>query len=57
MHSLLAFPIPDNNVTSLRGFYDKMENYIRGLESLGIYQGSYGDLVIPIIMKNVQDGI
>ena len=31
IQSLLALPIPDNNVTSLRRFHDKIENYIRGL--------------------------
>jgi hypothetical protein len=30
-----------------------MENYIRGLESLGECQGSYGDLLVPIIMKKL----
>jgi hypothetical protein len=39
-------------VTSLRSFHDRMENYIRGLESLGECQGSYSDLLVPIIMKN-----
>ncbi|XP_053398291.1 uncharacterized protein LOC128556688 [Mercenaria mercenaria] len=53
MQSLLDLPIPDNSVASLRRFHDKMENYIRGLESLGECQNSYGDLLVPIIMKKL----
>jgi transposase InsO family protein len=53
MQSLLDLPIPNNSVTSLRSFHDRMENYIRGLESLGECQGSYGDLLVPIIMKKL----
>ena len=41
MQSLLNLPTPDNSVSSLHRFHDKMENYIRGLESLGQCQTSY----------------
>ncbi len=53
MQSLLDLPTPDNSVTSLRNFHDRMETYIRGLESLGQCQNSYGDLLVPIIMKKL----
>ncbi|XP_053390988.1 uncharacterized protein LOC128553826 [Mercenaria mercenaria] len=53
MQSLLDLPIPDNSVASARRFHDKMENYIRGLESLDECQNSYGDLLVPIIMNKL----
>ena len=34
MQALLQLPSPSINIPSLRSFYDKMEIYIRGLESL-----------------------
>jgi hypothetical protein len=43
MQALLNLP-GRNTVYNLRHFCDKMEAYIRGLESLGKYQESYGTL-------------
>jgi len=42
MQALLKLPAPTPSVASLRLFYDKMETYIRGLESLGQHQDMYG---------------
>ncbi|XP_060570545.1 uncharacterized protein LOC132728870 [Ruditapes philippinarum] len=53
MQSLLELPRPSNNVVSLQCFYDKMETFIRGLESLWQSQESYGSLLIPIILEKL----
>ena len=44
MKNLLELPRPSLNSHSLRSFYDSMELSIRGLESLGQSQGSFGSL-------------
>ena len=53
MQALLDIPAPRNNLASLRSFYDKMESYIRGLQSLGQSQDSFGTLLVPIILKKL----
>jgi len=53
MTLLLELPPPRNSVHSLREFHDKMETYIRGLESLGQSQDSFGDLLVQIIMQKL----
>ncbi len=50
MQSLLELSPPSTSLPSLRQFYDSMESHVRGLESLGKFQESYGDLLIPIIL-------
>lgn len=46
---------PVNHLTSFQLFYDTMENRIRGLESLGRSHESYGDLFVPIILRNLHN--
>ena len=50
MQALLQIPASSN---SLRHFYDKMETYIRGLESVGQYQDTYGSLLVPIVLDKL----
>ena len=50
MQSLLELPNPSLTPHSLRLFHDRMESSIRGLESLGQSQDTYGSLLIPIIL-------
>ncbi len=51
MQALLDLPNPPESVTSLRGFYDCMENHVRSLEALRKTQDSYGDLIVPVILS------
>ena len=53
MQALLDLPNPSESVTSLRGFYDCMENHVRSLEALGKTQDSYGDLLVPVILSKL----
>lgn len=53
MQALLEVPFPKNTPESMRIFYDKTETLIRGLESLGQDQNSYGSLLIPVIMNKL----
>ncbi|XP_053402668.1 uncharacterized protein LOC128557990 [Mercenaria mercenaria] len=55
MQTLLQLPAPSNTLYSLRHFHDKMETYIRGLESLGLFQETYGSLLVPIIIDKLPD--
>ncbi|XP_053389091.1 uncharacterized protein LOC128552105 [Mercenaria mercenaria] len=50
---LLQLPAPTNSIHSLRSVYDKMESYIRSLESNGQYQDTYGNLLVPIILDKL----
>ena len=52
MDALLKIPSATNYVKKLRSLHDACEGYTHGLESLGVYPESYGDLLIPIVMKN-----
>ncbi|XP_063427242.1 uncharacterized protein LOC134710774 [Mytilus trossulus] len=53
IQALLEIPSPRNHLVSLRQFYDQMETYVRGLESLGQSQDSYGTLLVPISLKKL----
>ena len=55
MQNLIELPSPTLTPHSLRKFYDKMETSIRGLESLGQTQETYGSLLIPIIFGKLPD--
>jgi len=50
MQALLDIPKPINSLSSLRLFYDLIENHIRGLTALGKSEDSYGTLLVPIIL-------
>jgi hypothetical protein len=49
MQNLLELSCPSVTLNSPRSFFDKMEASIRGLESFGQSQDTYGSLLIPII--------
>ena len=53
MQALLDIPPPLNTVESIRIYYDKMETYVRGLESLGQTDDTYGSLLVPIILNKL----
>ena len=53
MQALLQLPAPSNSLHSLRHYYDKMEIYIRGLESVGQYQETYGSLLVPVVLDKM----
>ena len=41
----------ENNIKALRKLYDSCEISIRNLNSLGVVSGSYGHLLLPILLK------
>jgi hypothetical protein len=57
MQASLNLPAPVNTVQSCRNFYDKSETLIRGLESLGQSQESYGALLVPVMMNKLSSKI
>ena len=57
MDALLKIPAATNDVKKLRSLYDACEGYIHGLESLDVYTESYGDLLIPIVMKKLPEEV
>ena len=54
MEGLVKIPAvtPHDGLKQLRQFFDRIENHIRSLQSLGIESESYGKLLIPLIWKN-----
>lgn len=50
MQAILQFPTPNFSLSSLRSFYDKLEAYIRGVESLEQSQDSFGATCIRVII-------
>ncbi|XP_052087852.1 uncharacterized protein LOC127724889 [Mytilus californianus] len=55
MQNLLELTHPSLTPHSIRAFYDKMESCIRGLESLGQSQDTFGSLLVPIIFGKLPD--
>jgi hypothetical protein len=53
MQCLLDLPRPYSDINSLRNFQEKMESYIRGLQSLGQGQDSYGNLLVPVVLEKL----
>ncbi|XP_060571807.1 uncharacterized protein LOC132729986 [Ruditapes philippinarum] len=53
IQALLNLPAPSNTLHSMRNYYDKLEAYIRGLESLGQCQNTYGTLLVPVIIDKL----
>ncbi|XP_065058025.1 uncharacterized protein LOC135685860 [Rhopilema esculentum] len=54
MQALLKLQeLPNDKVSHLRFMLDKINVHVRGLESLGMPQESYGSLLIPIIMQRM----
>ena len=50
MQGLLELPRPTSTIVSLRTFQEKMESYIRELQSLGQGQESFGNLLVSVIL-------
>ena len=57
MKSIMDLPKPTSNLYSLRDFGDKLEAYIRGLESLGQTGDMYGALLVPVILDKLPSDI
>ncbi|XP_053406422.1 uncharacterized protein LOC123546015 [Mercenaria mercenaria] len=53
MKALLDMPAPTYSFAGLRHFYDNTEIYIRGLESLGQTEDTYGSLLVPVILNKL----
>jgi hypothetical protein len=54
MKALWGLPSPTGNcrnLSGLRNFYDALESYVHGLNALGKYKNSYGDLIVPIVLE------
>ncbi|WAR13100.1 LOW QUALITY PROTEIN: hypothetical protein MAR_027280 [Mya arenaria] len=56
MQSIIDLPAPDNCVSSIRNFHDKMETHIRGLQLLGKCQDTYDDMLAPLIFRKLPPG-
>jgi hypothetical protein len=57
LQALLELPSPRNTLTSLRHFHDQVETFVRGLESFGQTQDTYGSLLVPIILNKLPSEI
>ena len=57
MKALLKMPSPTSSLASLRIFYDSVEGHIRELSSLGKSEHSYGDILVPILMRKLPSDI
>ena len=57
MQALLDIPAPKNTLSQFRSYNDRTETYIRGLESLGQAQDSYGSLLVPVIFNKMPSEI
>ena len=53
MQGLLELPRPTSTIVSLRKFQEKMESYIRGLQSLGQGQESLCNLLVSVILEKL----
>ena len=55
MDAVMKLPYATSDVKKLRRFYDTLEGYLRGLESLEITSKSYGCLLLPILLKKIPE--
>ena len=53
MAALLDLPAPMNTFSSLRQFYDETETYIRGLDSSGQCEDTYGSMLVPVMFQKL----
>ena len=53
IQAILELPAPKNTLASMKSYYDRTESYIRGLESLGHTQESYGSVLVPVILNKM----
>ena len=49
----IAAVTSDSNLKRLRELYDQVEAHVRALQALGVESGSYGKLLIPILMEKL----
>ena len=57
MDALVKMQSPTCDVKKLGHFFDSCESYIRGLEALDIKTESYGNLLVPIVLKKPPEEI
>ncbi len=57
MRALYNIQKPEPNLKSLRNFYDVVEAYVRGLDSLRKTPDSYGNLLVCILMDKLPSDI
>ena len=53
MQALLDITPPKYSLISLRNYYDRIETYVRGLESIGQTTDYDGSLLVPIILNKL----
>ena len=53
MQNLISLPSPTSDIKELKDFSDGVENYIRGLESMGQSYESYRSLLVPTILNKI----
>lgn len=53
MQSFIILPCQTSSMAELKEFFDSMENYIRGLGSVGETHESFGSLLEPIILNKL----
>jgi len=53
MHALLEIPPPAHGLKSLSSFYHEKETHIRGFEALDQSEDTYGNLLVPVILKKL----
>ncbi|XP_063435728.1 uncharacterized protein LOC134716648 [Mytilus trossulus] len=49
----MNLPAPTNDAFSLRSYGDRLESYVRGLESLGQTSEMYGSLLVPVVLDKL----
>uniref|UniRef100_A0ABM0M2K9 Uncharacterized protein LOC102805799 n=1 Tax=Saccoglossus kowalevskii TaxID=10224 RepID=A0ABM0M2K9_SACKO len=57
MTALWQLRQPCNDIISLRHFYDSIESNVRGLQSLGKNESTYGELLVPMIRDKLPANI
>ncbi|XP_057374753.1 uncharacterized protein LOC130695607 [Daphnia carinata] len=53
MRALYNLQKPEANLKTLRGFYEQVESYVHGLESLRKAPDTYGDLLVCILLDKL----
>ncbi|XP_070543778.1 uncharacterized protein [Ptychodera flava] len=57
MTALWNLQKPTNDAQSLRNFFDSIESHVRGLQSLGKEERTYGELLVPLIREKLPQNI
>ncbi|XP_071138753.1 uncharacterized protein [Mytilus edulis] len=57
IQNLIDLPAPRSNADSLRNFSDRIECSIRGLESLGTNESTFGAILTPIIYNKLPSDV